>query len=193
MIWKRKVLFNSVMCVYVGFWILAAKFEFEDMNDMETARCVLHQGLRSNPHSKKLWLEVQELFKEGVLPIVVNLDWVLQFHFYLFPLVLSDGATIHWQGVYWERENEKQNDLNLFVKCSCAREEQFWGWTSLKMKWVLTCGDFQWEWVVNKQFLHGNRSFWFAKINRAWLVAGKVSQLPDNLHIYCVNFTSHYD
>lgn len=44
------------MCV--GLWILAAKFEFEDKTDVETARTILHQGLRANPHSKKLWLEV---------------------------------------------------------------------------------------------------------------------------------------
>lgn len=58
------------MCV--GLWILAAKFEFEDKTDVETARTILHQGLRANPHSKKLWLEVAHL--SGVFTL-------LHFHF----------------------------------------------------------------------------------------------------------------
>lgn len=37
---------------------MAAKFQFEDMKDVSSARSLLQQGLRVNPHSKHLWIEV---------------------------------------------------------------------------------------------------------------------------------------
>ncbi|XP_064406834.1 U3 small nucleolar RNA-associated protein 6 homolog [Halichondria panicea] len=40
-----------------GLWVMAAKFEFEDMKDMSSARSLLQQGLRTNPQSKHLWIE----------------------------------------------------------------------------------------------------------------------------------------
>ena len=37
---------------------MAAKFEFEDLKDVSSARVLLQQGLRANPTSKHLWIEV---------------------------------------------------------------------------------------------------------------------------------------
>ena len=37
---------------------MAAKFEFEELKDVSSARTLLQQGLRANPESKHLWLEV---------------------------------------------------------------------------------------------------------------------------------------
>ena len=48
----QTVLFNT------DFWIMAAKWEMEENSSMETARGLLQRGLRFNPLSKKLWLEV---------------------------------------------------------------------------------------------------------------------------------------
>jgi len=39
---------------------MAAKFEFEEQKDVSSARVLLQQGLRANPCSKHLWLEVGE-------------------------------------------------------------------------------------------------------------------------------------
>ena len=41
-----------------GLWVMAAKFEFEDLKDVSSARVLLQQGLRANPTSKHLWTEV---------------------------------------------------------------------------------------------------------------------------------------
>ena len=41
-----------------GLWVMAAKFEFEDLKDVSSARVLLQQGLRANPTSKHLWIEV---------------------------------------------------------------------------------------------------------------------------------------
>ena len=37
---------------------MAAKFEFEEQKDVSSARVLLQQGLRANPCSKHLWIEV---------------------------------------------------------------------------------------------------------------------------------------
>ena len=41
-----------------GLWVLAAKWEIEELNSMENARGLLQRGLRSNPKAKHIWLEV---------------------------------------------------------------------------------------------------------------------------------------
>lgn len=41
-----------------GLWITAAKFEFEERNNIVAARTLFQQGLRVNPTAQKLWLEV---------------------------------------------------------------------------------------------------------------------------------------
>ena len=37
---------------------MAGKFQFEDQNDPSSGRSTMQQGLRSNPSSTHLWLEV---------------------------------------------------------------------------------------------------------------------------------------
>ena len=37
---------------------MAAKFQFEEQHDPSSGRSIMQQGLRSNPTSKHLWLEV---------------------------------------------------------------------------------------------------------------------------------------
>ncbi|KAJ3105388.1 U3 snoRNP protein [Phlyctochytrium planicorne] len=44
-----------------AIWILAAKWEFEDNNDMTSARVLLQRGLRINSESKNLWHEYFKL------------------------------------------------------------------------------------------------------------------------------------
>lgn len=39
-------------------WILAAKWEFENNKNADNARTLMQRGLRFNPASKALWLEV---------------------------------------------------------------------------------------------------------------------------------------
>jgi len=47
------------MCVCAGLWVMAAKFQMEDLNDSSSARSLLQQGLRVNGSSQHLWLEVR--------------------------------------------------------------------------------------------------------------------------------------
>ncbi|KAJ3222156.1 U3 snoRNP protein [Clydaea vesicula] len=52
------------------FWIMASKFEFEENNNVNSARILLQRSLRINPDSKKLWLEyfkLELLFCEKIL------------------------------------------------------------------------------------------------------------------------------
>ena len=52
-------LYNTVqLFIYLGLWIMAAKFEFEERQDANAARTLFLQGLRVNSSCKKLWLEV---------------------------------------------------------------------------------------------------------------------------------------
>ncbi len=44
--------------VYLGLWILAAKFEFEVMVSPSSARALFQRALRFMPQEKKLWIEV---------------------------------------------------------------------------------------------------------------------------------------
>ena len=37
---------------------MAAKFEFETMKNASSSRALLQQGIRANPESKHLWMEV---------------------------------------------------------------------------------------------------------------------------------------
>lgn len=39
-------------------WVMAAKFQFETMKDVSSARSLFQQGLRANASSQHLWLEV---------------------------------------------------------------------------------------------------------------------------------------
>ena len=39
-------------------WIMAAKWEFEENKNIPNSRSLLQKGLRVNPSSQKLWLEV---------------------------------------------------------------------------------------------------------------------------------------
>ena len=41
-----------------SLWIMAAKFEFEVNESIETSRQLFQRALRFLPHSKKLWIEV---------------------------------------------------------------------------------------------------------------------------------------
>ena len=70
---------------------MAAKFEFEDLKDVSSARVLLQQGLRANPTSKHLWIEVGcgmgewEGGWEGERWVSVKEGWV------------------EWSGREWER------------------------------------------------------------------------------------------
>lgn len=44
----------------LGLWVMAAKFEMEELNDVSAARVLIQQGLRANSDSKHLWLEVSQ-------------------------------------------------------------------------------------------------------------------------------------
>jgi U3 small nucleolar RNA-associated protein 6 len=46
------------MKFFSDLWILAAKWEFEDHGNTDNARSLLHRGLRFNPETKHVWLEV---------------------------------------------------------------------------------------------------------------------------------------
>ena len=55
---------NLIILIYVlvlALWVMAAKFELEELNDISAARVVIQQGLRANSNSKHLWLEVSLL------------------------------------------------------------------------------------------------------------------------------------
>ena len=39
-------------------WIMGAKWEFEENKNIPNSRTLLQRGLRVNPSSKQLWLEV---------------------------------------------------------------------------------------------------------------------------------------
>ena len=54
----RKTWAVSSLFLCPGLWVMAAKFEFEDLKDVSSARVLLQQGLRANPTSKHLWIEV---------------------------------------------------------------------------------------------------------------------------------------
>lgn len=49
-------------CFLTDLWISAAKYQFEDLKDVSSARALLQQGLRANTSSQKLWLEVCRVF-----------------------------------------------------------------------------------------------------------------------------------
>ena len=51
----------------VELWISAAKFEMETNASMDTARSLLQRGLRFNPKSKNLWLEVNVFYMDDTL------------------------------------------------------------------------------------------------------------------------------
>ena len=46
------------MFLYPALWVMAAKFQFETMKDVSSARTLFQQGLRANDSSQHLWLEV---------------------------------------------------------------------------------------------------------------------------------------
>lgn len=55
LITKNSFLFYIlVLCL----WILAAKYEFEEINKPDQARSLMQRALRFLPKSKKIWLEV---------------------------------------------------------------------------------------------------------------------------------------
>ncbi|KAJ3268890.1 U3 snoRNP protein [Terramyces sp. JEL0728] len=43
------------------FWIMAAKYEYEENSNMTSARVLLQRALRINPHEQKIWLEYFKL------------------------------------------------------------------------------------------------------------------------------------
>ena len=65
----HSLLYNNMLCVLgtsslthslaVGLWVMAAKFEFEELKDVFAARTLIQQGLRANSDSKHLWREVR--------------------------------------------------------------------------------------------------------------------------------------
>ena len=54
-------LYGQVLSIHPGnssLWVMAAKFEFESMKNTSSARALLQQGIRANPESKHLWMEL---------------------------------------------------------------------------------------------------------------------------------------
>ena len=49
---------KKILWILLGLWVMAAKFELEELNDVSAARVLIQQGLRANSDSKLLWLEV---------------------------------------------------------------------------------------------------------------------------------------
>ena len=52
-------LYGRALAIYPnkpGLWVMAAKFELEELNDISATRVLIQQGLRSNSDSKQLWL-----------------------------------------------------------------------------------------------------------------------------------------
>ena len=41
-----------------GLWVMAAKYQLEEENDMTAARALLQRAIRINNQCKELWLEV---------------------------------------------------------------------------------------------------------------------------------------
>lgn len=50
--------YEKILYFCLGLWVMAAKFELEELNDVPAARVLILQGLRANSDSKLLWLEV---------------------------------------------------------------------------------------------------------------------------------------
>ena len=46
---------------------MAAKFEFEDLKDVASARALLQQGLRANSQDRLLWREVCASYRPHLL------------------------------------------------------------------------------------------------------------------------------
>lgn len=54
-------LYGQVLSIHPGnssLWVMAAKFEFEVMKNASSSRTLLQQGIRANPDSKHLWVEL---------------------------------------------------------------------------------------------------------------------------------------
>ena len=51
---------------------MAAKFQFEDQHDPSSARSTMQRGLRSNPSSTHLWLEVREFHSASVFSVALS-------------------------------------------------------------------------------------------------------------------------
>jgi U3 small nucleolar RNA-associated protein 6 len=54
-------IFTSLLKIHNAndtLWIMAAKFEFEVNESIETSRQLFQRGLRFLPQSQKLWIEV---------------------------------------------------------------------------------------------------------------------------------------
>lgn len=70
---------------------MAAKFQFEDQHDPSSARSTMQRGLRSNPSSTHLWLEVPQSHCASVFSVPLSLVCV--------PAVLSHGTDACGQGM----------------------------------------------------------------------------------------------
>ncbi|KAL5473165.1 hypothetical protein EMCRGX_G027613 [Ephydatia muelleri] len=54
-------LYGQVLSIHPrnsSLWVMAAKFEFETMKNASSSRALLQQGIRANPESKHLWMEL---------------------------------------------------------------------------------------------------------------------------------------
>ena len=84
-------IFGKVLALHPttpGLWIMAAKFEFEEQKNTSSARTLLQQGLRANPESKHLWLEVGK-GGEGIAVLYLYYNYVFAL---LFFAVFSNGV-----------------------------------------------------------------------------------------------------
>ena len=45
----------------LGLWVMAAKYQLEEENDVTAARALLQRAIRINSRCKELWLEVQAM------------------------------------------------------------------------------------------------------------------------------------
>ena len=51
----------------LALWVMAAKFELDELNDVSAGRVVIQQGLRANSNSKHLWLEVSSFVSMQII------------------------------------------------------------------------------------------------------------------------------
>ena len=77
---------------------MAAQFQFEDQHDPSAARSTMQQGLRSNPTSTHLWLEV-DVYSHTDPPcghVRYSCDGVILFSFQYFRMELMHVDKVWW-------------------------------------------------------------------------------------------------
>ena len=53
-----------------GLWIMAAKYQLEEENNLAAARTLLQRAIRINSQCKQLWLEVYILIRHAIIILI---------------------------------------------------------------------------------------------------------------------------